>query len=183
MSTYASSRDSRFPHVFSSTQSSCEEIVNSSSIRDLLREKIKSTPKQFDESSFRGFERPSKAYGRLSRYRSPTPSGFLSASTFSRRKTSVRDSSEAFSKRAGAAAFSAGSLGSVFPRFCSVFNYKKGLVIRSWPMLEPAPWPQTKPTSSPSGNSFCLIELISVAWLPPGRSVRPIEPANSTSPT
>ncbi|MHC2277576.1 hypothetical protein ACVME8_004187 [Bradyrhizobium diazoefficiens] len=38
-----------------------------------------------------------------------------------------------------------------------------GLVIRSWPMLEPAPWPQMKPTSSPSGNSLVLIELISVA--------------------
>ena len=31
-----------------------------------------------------------------------------------------------------------------------------GLVIRSWPMLEPAPWPQMKPTSSPSGSSFVL---------------------------
>jgi hypothetical protein len=30
-----------------------------------------------------------------------------------------------------------------------------------------------KPTSSLSGKSFCVIELISVAWLPPGRSVRP----------
>src|SRR3954468_21260333 len=59
----------------------------------------------------------------------------------------------------------------------------KGLVIRSWPMLEPAPWPQMKPTSSPSGSSFSLIELISVAWLPPGRSVRPTEPLNKTSPT
>ena len=58
-----------------------------------------------------------------------------------------------------------------------------GLVIRSWPMLEPAPWPQMKPTSSPSGSSFVVIELISVAWLPPGRSVRPTEPANRTSPT
>ena len=38
-----------------------------------------------------------------------------------------------------------------------------GLVIRSWPMLEPAPWPQMKPTSSPSGSSLVRIELISVA--------------------
>ena len=49
--------------------------------------------------------------------------------------------------------------------------------------LEPAPWPQMKPTSSPSGSSFSVIELISVAWLPPGRSVRPTEPLNKTSPT
>jgi len=27
---------------------------------------------------------------------------------------------------------------------------RNGLVIRSWPMLEPGPWPQMKPTSSPS---------------------------------
>lgn len=38
-----------------------------------------------------------------------------------------------------------------------------GFVIRSWPMLEPAPWPQMKPTSSPSGSSLVRIELISVA--------------------
>jgi DNA-binding HxlR family transcriptional regulator len=40
---------------------------------------------------------------------------------------------------------------------------RNGLVSRSWPMLEPAPWPQMKPTSSPSGSSFVVIELISVA--------------------
>jgi len=45
-------------------------------------------------------------------------------------------------------------------------------------MLEPAPWPQMKLTSSPSGSSFSSIEWISAAWLPPGRSVRPIEPSN-----
>jgi len=39
---------------------------------------------------------------------------------------------------------------------------RNGLVIRSWPKLEPAPWPQMKPTSSPSGSSFCVIELIRV---------------------
>src|SRR3954451_2400398 len=58
----------------------------------------------------------------------------------------------------------------------------KGLVIRSWPMLEPAPWPQMKPTSSPSGSNFSVMDLISVAWLPPGKSVRPTEPLNRTSP-
>jgi hypothetical protein len=40
---------------------------------------------------------------------------------------------------------------------------RNGLVIRSWPMLEPGPWPQMKPTSSPSGSSLSVIDLISVA--------------------
>ena len=40
---------------------------------------------------------------------------------------------------------------------------RNGLVRRSWPMLEPAPWPQMKPTSSPSGSSLSLIDLIRVA--------------------
>jgi AcrR family transcriptional regulator len=40
---------------------------------------------------------------------------------------------------------------------------RNGLVIRSWPMLEPGPWPQMKPTSSPSGSSFVVIDSISVA--------------------
>src|ERR1700687_3696676 len=40
---------------------------------------------------------------------------------------------------------------------------RNGLVNRSWPMLEPGPWPQMKPTSSPSGSSLSLIDFISVA--------------------
>ena len=40
---------------------------------------------------------------------------------------------------------------------------RNGLVKRSWPMLEPAPWPQMKPTSSPSGSSLSLIDWIRVA--------------------
>jgi len=40
---------------------------------------------------------------------------------------------------------------------------RNGLVIRSWPMLEPGPWPQMKPTSSPSGSSLSVIDLINVA--------------------
>src|ERR1700676_3470359 len=40
---------------------------------------------------------------------------------------------------------------------------RKGLVIRSWRMLEPGPWPQMKPTSSASGINFSLIDLIKVA--------------------
>ena len=31
-------------------------------------------------------------------------------------------------------------------------------------MLEPGPWPQMKPTSSPSGSSLSVIDWISVAW-------------------
>jgi hypothetical protein len=50
-------------------------------------------------------------------------------------------------------------------------------------MIPVGPWPQMKVTSSPSGRSFVRIELISAAGSPPGRSVRPTEPRNSTSPT
>src|SRR6266849_10750298 len=60
---------------------------------------------------------------------------------------------------------------------------RNGLVIRSWPMLEPGPCPQMKPTSSPSGSNLSIIDLISVSWLPPGMSLRPTEPLNNTSPT
>src|SRR5258708_5100666 len=60
---------------------------------------------------------------------------------------------------------------------------RNGLVSRSWPNVEPAPWPQIKLMSSPSGISFSVIDLIRVSWLPPGRSVRPTEPLNRTSPT
>ena len=48
-------------------------------------------------------------------------------------------------------------------RACHIAPVRNGLVIRSWPMLEPGPWPQMKPTSSPSGNSLSVIDLISVA--------------------
>ena len=41
-----------------------------------------------------------------------------------------------------------------------------GLLRRSSPKVEPGPWPQMKATSSPSGNSFSLIEAISAAWSP-----------------
>jgi DNA-binding HxlR family transcriptional regulator len=46
---------------------------------------------------------------------------------------------------------------------CYIAPVRNGLVIRSWPMLEPGPWPQMKPISSPSGNSLSLIDWISVA--------------------
>ena len=48
-------------------------------------------------------------------------------------------------------------------RRCYISPVRNGLVMRSWPMLEPGPWPQMKPTSSPSGSSLSLIDLISVA--------------------
>ena len=45
------------------------------------------------------------------------------------------------------------------------------MVIRSWPMLEPAPWPQMKPTSSPSGSHATLISSIKEKLLPLGDDV------------
>ena len=37
--------------------------------------------------------------------------------------------------------------------------------------------------SSPIGNKRWVMLAISVSWSPPGESVRPLLPANSTSPT
>ncbi len=51
---------------------------------------------------------------------------------------------------------------------------------RSWTSARA---PATNRTASPSGHSCVGIERISVAWSPRGKSVRPIEPWNSTSPT
>jgi hypothetical protein len=42
-------------------------------------------------------------------------------------------------------------------------SLRNGLVRRSAPMVEPGPWPQMKLTSSPSGNSFSVIERIRAA--------------------
>ena len=60
---------------------------------------------------------------------------------------------------------------------------RTGLVLRSQPKVEVWPWPGTKLMSSPSGHSRLRIEFSSCSWLPRGKSVRPIEPRNSTSPT
>ena len=57
-----------------------------------------------------------------------------------------------------------------------------GLVRRSWPMVLVGPCPQMKAKSSPSGSTLVRIEFISASWLPIGRSVRPTDPWNSTSP-
>ena len=40
--------------------------------------------------------------------------------------------------------------------------FRNGLLTRSWPKVEPGPWPLMKPTSSPSGISLSVIELIKV---------------------
>jgi hypothetical protein len=45
------------------------------------------------------------------------------------------------------------------------------------------PWPGTNAVSSPIGQSFVVIERISCCWSPRGKSQRPTEPLNSTSPT
>jgi len=52
---------------------------------------------------------------------------------------------------------------------------RNGLVSRSWPMLEPAPWPQMKPTSSPSGSSLSVIDLIAWRGCRRGGRLRPTE--------
>jgi hypothetical protein len=40
-----------------------------------------------------------------------------------------------------------------------------------------------KAVASPIDHSLCVMLAISVSWSPPGKSVRPMLPANSTSPT
>src|SRR5205085_11660728 len=59
----------------------------------------------------------------------------------------------------------------------------KGLVARSWPKVDIGPWPGTKAVSSPIGHSRVVIDRISCCWSPRGKSQRPTEPWNSTSPT
>ena len=48
-------------------------------------------------------------------------------------------------------------------RGCDFYTFKNGLVVRSRPKVLVGPCPQTKTTSSPSGNSFSLMERISVS--------------------
>nr|ACN62974.1 beta-lactamase domain protein [Diaphorobacter sp. PCA039] len=45
------------------------------------------------------------------------------------------------------------------------------------------PWPGMNTVWSPMGHSLWVMLSISCWWLPPGKSVRPMLPANSTSPT
>src|SRR6185437_3007702 len=70
-----------------------------------------------------------------------------------------------------------------YRRRASTASATKGLSRRSWPKVESGPCPGTKVTSSPSGQSFPVIERISSAPSPRGKSLRPTEPRNSTSPT
>lgn len=60
---------------------------------------------------------------------------------------------------------------------------KNGLVWRSWPKVLSGPWPGVKVVASPRGSSFWVMLAMSWAWLPWGKSLRPTEPAKSTSPT
>ena len=65
----------------------------------------------------------------------------------------------------------------------STRSLTKGLVARSWPKVEVGPWPGTNVTSFPRGQRLLVMELIRVGWSPRGKSVRPMDPANNTSPT
>ena len=53
---------------------------------------------------------------------------------------------------------------------------------RSRPIVVVPMWPGYTTVSSGSASTSAASVRISVAWSPPGRSVRPIEPSNSTSP-
>ncbi len=60
---------------------------------------------------------------------------------------------------------------------------RKGLVARSWATVVAGPWPGCSVVSSGSVNTCSRMPRMSWTKLPPGKSVRPIEPANTTSPT
>jgi hypothetical protein len=60
---------------------------------------------------------------------------------------------------------------------------RNGLVALSRPIVLVGPCPLIIVTSSAKGRSLSLIDVNNCRGLPPGRSVRPIEPANTTSPT
>src|ERR1700730_10366304 len=64
-----------------------------------------------------------------------------------------------------------------------ILSATNGLVRRSCPNVEVGPWPGTNVTSSPSGQSLSRTDHTSSEGSPGGKSVRPIDPANSTSPT
>src|SRR4051812_7675909 len=60
----------------------------------------------------------------------------------------------------------------VYSSFAS-YESKKGLVLRSRPMVVGPIWPARTRTSSPNGSSILKIDSIRTFVLPPGRSVRP----------
>ena len=57
-----------------------------------------------------------------------------------------------------------------------------GLVARSRPIVVAGPWPGSTTVSSSSGRTTSRSERSIASHEPPGRSTRPTEPANSTSP-
>ncbi len=59
---------------------------------------------------------------------------------------------------------------------------RNGLVARSLPMVVTAPCPGSTATSSDSGSTLSTIEAMSCSKEPPGRSVRPMDPAKRWSP-
>ena len=65
----------------------------------------------------------------------------------------------------------------------SALSDTKGFVRRSSPKVEIGPWPGTKVTSSPRGQSFSTTDRTRAAGSLCGKSVRPTDPLNRTSPT
>src|SRR5882762_2440256 len=59
---------------------------------------------------------------------------------------------------------------------------KNGFVFFSFPIFVGGPCPGSTVTSSPRGNIFFLISCNNRSISPPGKSPRPMLPANSTSP-
>ena len=62
-------------------------------------------------------------------------------------------------------------------------SWRNGFVRFSRPMVVWSPWPDQTTVSSGKRNRTSRIERSSVCVFPPGRSVRPIDPAKSVSPT
>src|SRR5690606_37220763 len=60
---------------------------------------------------------------------------------------------------------------------------RKGFDTRSCPTVVAGPWPGYSTVSSGRLRTCSRIERMSSWKSPPGRSVRPMEPANTTSPT
>ena len=61
-------------------------------------------------------------------------------------------------------------------------SFRKGLSRRSSPIVEAGPWPENTLVSSGRVMRFVLMDRRSVVRSPPGKSVLPMDPANSASP-
>src|SRR5690606_10356264 len=59
---------------------------------------------------------------------------------------------------------------------------RKGLLRRSRPIVVAPPCPGRTTVSAANGSSTVRSEVASASGSPPGRSVRPIDPANNVSP-